>query len=91
MIYGRHNKKVYETIKILTKTPARSTSIIEDKNGQPLAEEHSFLKLWTEYCQELYNYPIKPDHSVIISQNTDNVDEQPILKSEVEDAIQKLK
>ena len=91
MKYGRHNKRAYETLKILTKTPARSTSIIEDKNGQPLAEEHSILKRWKEYCQELYNYPIKPDHSVIISQNTTNVDELPILKSEVEDAIQKLK
>ena len=59
--------------------PARSTSIIENKNGQPLAEEHPILKRWTEYCQELYNYPFKPDHSVIISQNTDNVDEIPIL------------
>ena len=39
----------------------------------------------------LYNYPIKHDHSVIVSQNTDNVDELPILKSEVEDALLKLK
>ena len=60
MKYGRHNKRAYETLKSLTKTPSRSTSIIEDKNGQPIAEEHSILKRWTEYCQELYNYPIKP-------------------------------
>ena len=56
MTYGRYNKRAYETLKSLTKTPARSTSIIssiEDKNGQPLAEEHSILKRWTEYCQEL--------------------------------------
>ena len=89
--YGRHNKRAYETLKSFTKTQARCTSIIEDKNGQLLANEHSILKRWTEYCQELYNYPIKPDHSVIISQNTDNVDELPILKSDVEYAIQKLK
>ena len=91
MKYGRHNKRAYETLKSLTRTPSRSTSIIEDKNGQPLAEENSILKRWTEYCQELYNYPIKSDHSIIISQNTDNVDELPILKSKVEDSIQKLK
>ena len=90
MTYGRHNKRAYDTLKSLTKTPARSTSIIEDKNGQPLADEHSILKRWTEYYQELYNFPIKPDHSVIISQNTDNVDELLMLKLEVEDAIQKL-
>ena len=78
-------------IQILTKTPAKSTSIIEDKNGQPLAEEHSILKRWTEYYQELYNYPIKPYHIFIISQITEKVDELPILKSEVEDSIQNLK
>ena len=91
MKYDRHNKRAYETLKSFTKTQARSTSIIEDKNGQLLANELSILKRWTEYCQELYNYPIKPDHSIIISQNTDNVDELPILKSDVEYAIQKLK
>ena len=91
MKYGRHKKRAYEILKSLTKTPARSTSIIEDKNGQTLTEEHYILKRWTEYCHELYNYPIKPDHSVITSQNTDNVDELSIFKSEVEDAIQKLK
>ena len=91
MKYGRHNKRSYATLKSLIKTPARITSIIEDKNGHPLAEEHSILKRRTEYCQELYNYPIKPDNSVIISQNTDSVDELPILKSVVEESIQKLK
>ena len=53
MKYGRHNKRAYETLKSLIKTPARSSSIIEDKNGQPVAEEHSILKRWTEYCQDL--------------------------------------
>ena len=87
MKYGRHNKRAYETLKSLTKMPARSNSIIEDKNRQLLAEEYSILKRWTKYCQELYNYPIKPGHSVIISLITEKVDELPILKSEVEDAI----
>ena len=47
MKYGRHNKRAYQTLKSLTKTSARSTSIIEDKNGQPLAEEHYMLKRCT--------------------------------------------
>ena len=47
MKYGQHNKRAYETLKSLTKTPARSTSKIEFKNGHPLAEEHSILKRWT--------------------------------------------
>ena len=51
--YGRHNKRAYETLKIHTKMPARSTSIIEDKNGQPLAEEHSILNRCTYFFKEL--------------------------------------
>ena len=70
--------------------PARSTSIIEDNNGQPLAEEHSILKQWKEYCQELHNYPIRPDHkSVIKTKIIEKLDELSILKSEVQDAIPK--
>ena len=57
----------------LSKTPARSTSIIEDNNGKSLVEEHFILKLWTVYCQELYNYPIKPNHIVIHSQIIEKV------------------
>ena len=33
MKYGRHNKRAYETLKSLTKTPSRITPIIEDNNG----------------------------------------------------------
>ena len=55
MKYGRHAKKAHETLKSLIKTQERSTSIIEDKNGQSVDEEHYVLWRWTEYCQERYN------------------------------------
>ena len=90
--YGRYKIRAYEILKNLTKMSARSTSIIEDKNRQSLVEECSILNRWTEYCQELYNYPIKTDHSIIISQPRIvkivikflavlSIDELPILKS----------
>ena len=79
---------------MLTKTTPRSTSIIEDSNGVPLAEDTLQLNRWTEYCKELYNYPINPDPSVLAhngNHNTDTDDELPILESEVVNAIKTLK
>ena len=46
--YERHNKIASKNLKNLNYTVVRSTSIIEDKNGQPLAEEYSILMRWTE-------------------------------------------
>ena len=94
MKHGRHNKRAYETLKMLTKTISRSTFIIEDSNGVPLAEDTLKLNRWTEYCKELYNYLINPDPSVLahnVNHNTDTDDELPILESEVVNAIKTLK
>ena len=44
MIYGRHNKRAYETLRSITKSTPRSTSIIEDSNGTLLAEDSMILK-----------------------------------------------
>ena len=50
-----------------------------------LSEGSSILNRWTEYCRNLYNYPIKPDvnilnHTEILSKDSDlNL---TILKSE---------
>ena len=42
----RHNTRTYETLSTLTKTTPRSTSIIVDSNGTPLAEDSMILKRW---------------------------------------------
>ena len=92
--HSRHNKRAYETLKMLTKTTPRSTSIIEDRNGVPLAKDTLKLNRWTEYCKELYNYPINPDPSVLAHNENHNTyidDELPILESEVVNAIKTLK
>ena len=82
MRHGRHNKRAYEILRTLTKTTPRSTSIIEDNNGTPLAEDSMILKRWTEYCNDLYNHQINPDISVLNSNANFNIDmeeELPIL------------
>ena len=94
MIYGRYNKRAYNTLTILTKSSRRTTYIIEDSNGKALSENSSILNRWTEYCHKLYNYPIQPDDNIL--NNTDILSkvsdpDLTILKSAVSDAIQTLK
>ena len=69
MRYGIYNKRYYNTLKILTKSSRRITSIIEDSNGKPPSVDSSILNRWTEYCHNLYNYPIKPDVNILNNMN----------------------
>ena len=86
MRYGRYNKRAYNTLKILTKSSRITTFIIEDSNRKPISEESSILNRWTEYCHNLYNYPIQPDVNIL--NNTESLSKESypdltILKSEV--------
>ena len=53
MSKGRANKKAYKTLKILTKSTKKKTMIILD------------FDTWTEYCEDLYNYKIRPDNKLL--------------------------
>ena len=96
MARGRSNKRAYQILKTLTNPIKRKTMIIEDENqnNKRIADNESLLKTWTEYCNNLYNYPIKPNINKLTNrnQNNTNIEETlPILKSEVENAINMLK
>ena len=70
--------------------------IIEDENqnNKRIADNESLFKTWTEYCNNLYNYPIKPNIHKLTNRNQNNTDIEEtlqILKSEVENAINMLK
>ena len=49
------------------------------------------LNRWTEYCSELYSYKASGDPSVLNCPQTDTEDDHPILRIEVEAAVQPLK
>ena len=96
MARGRSNKRAYKILKTLTNPIKRKTMIIEDENqnNKRIADNESLLKTWTEYCNNLYNYPIKPNINKLTNRNQNNTDIEetlPILKSEVENAIYMLK
>ena len=52
------NKRAYKTLIMLTKPNHKKMMIIFDKNDKPLADNNGLMQMWTEYCNELYNYPI---------------------------------
>ena len=90
---GVHSKIAYNTIKYISHTKSKTTLIIEDKDGEPIADELSRLRRWTDYCKDLYNYPIEPDfgiHNDSLKVNN-NYEGLPILNSEVELTIQNPK
>ena len=70
--------------------PALKATAIQDHSGQCLTELQEILNQWTDYCSELYNHKVSGDPSVLDCPQTDTEDDHPILRKEVEAAIQSL-
>ena len=49
------------------------------------------LNRWTEYCSELYNHKANREPSELNCTQTDTEDDHPILRRDVEAAVQSLK
>ena len=64
---------------------------VQDRSGKCLTEERQILNRWTEHCSELYNYKASGDPSVLNCTQTDTEVDHPILRREVETAVQSLK
>ena len=64
---------------------------VQDRSGKCLTQEREILNRWTEYCTELYNHKANGEPSVLDCPQTDTEDDHPILRKEVEDAVQSLK
>jgi len=43
----------------------QKATIIDDKGVSLLTKEGAILERWTEYCQELYNYQLQLDTSIL--------------------------
>ena len=100
MSKGKANKKAHQTLKIRTKSTRRKTMIILGKNNKPVAENAALLKTCTEYCNNVYNYKIRPDNNLLkpnkinklyIAMKISNEDSLSILESEVRNEILTLK
>ena len=78
-------------MKGLTTVKQGKANTIQDRAGKCLTEEQEILNRWTEYCSERYNHKANEDPSVLNCPQTDTVDDHPILRTEVETAVQSLK
>ena len=85
-----NSKRTYQMVKNLT-TVKRKATTVQDRSGKCLKEERQILNRWTEYCSELYNYKADGDPLVQNCPQTDTQDDHPILRKEVEAAVQSLK
>ena len=64
---------------------------VQDRSGKCFTEEQDILNRWTEYCAELFNYKVNGDPSVLDCTQTDTEDDHPILRKEVQAAVQPLR
>ena len=78
-------------IKDLTTVKQGKVTTVQDHSGKCLTEEWQILNRWTEYCSELYNHTANGDPSVLNCTQTDTEDDHPILRREVEAAVQSVK
>ena len=78
-------------MKDLTTVKQGKTTAVQDRSGKCLTVELQILNLWTEYCSELYNYKASGDPSVLNCTQADTEDDHPIVRREVEAAVQLLK
>ena len=81
----------YQTVKELTNTKQRRVTVIQDKAGKCLTEEHEVLTRFTEYCSDLYNHESNGDTTILNGPYDTNDDKYPILREEVEAAVKCLK
>ena len=78
-------------MKDLTTVKQRKATTVQDRSGKCLTQEREILNRWTEYCTELYNHKANGEPSVLDCPQTDTEDDHPILRKEVEAAVQSLK
>ena len=86
-----NSKRANQPMKDLTTVKQRKATTVQDRSGKWLTEERQILNRRTEYCSEMYNHKATEDPSVLNCSQTDTGDDHPILRKEVEFAVQSLK
>ena len=87
----KNSKRAYQLMKDLTTVTQRKATTVQECSGKCLTEEQETLNQWTEYCTELYSDKANGDPSILDSPQIDTEDDHPILRKEVEAAVQSLK
>ena len=75
----------------MTNVKQGKATTVQVRSGKCLTEERQILNWWTEYCSELYNHKANGEPLVLDCTQTNTEDHQPILRKEMEAAVQSLK
>ena len=86
-----NSKRAYQLVKDLTTVKQGKVTAVQDRSEKCLTEEREILNRLTEYCSELYNYKANGDIGVLNCPQTDTDDDHPILREDMEAAVQSLK
>jgi len=94
--YNHNNTKAaFAIVKELTTEWKPKCFVVEDKDGNLLTQAEDVTERWRQYCDELYNHKANTsDNSLKDIQQTissEEEDEPPILRQEIEEAVRKLK
>ena len=86
-----NSKRAHQLVKDLTTVKQGKATTVQHCPGKCLAEEREILNRWTKYRTELYNHKANRDPSILGCPQTDTEDDHPILRKEVEAAVQTVK
>ena len=79
--------KTYQLVKDLTTETQGKSTTIQDKSGKCLTEENIIINRWTEYCSYLYNYETDGDPIVLGCTQIPDEEHHPIVREELEAAV----
>ena len=87
----KNSKRSYQLVNDLTTVKQGKATTIKDLSGKCRTEEQETLNRWTGYCYELYNHKANGNKSVRNCPQKDTEDDHPIIRKEVEAAVQSRK
>ena len=93
--YQNKSRLVYQGVRRITGHDVPRVRAVKDKNGVMLTESKLVKERWKEHLEQLYNPPSTVDRTILdeldASDQTHIDDAAPLLKSEVELAIKRMK
>ena len=86
-----NSERAYQLVKDQTTVKQGKNTTNQDRSGKCLKDERQILNRCTNYCSERYSHKANGDPPVLNCPQTDTEDDHPILRKEVETAVQLLK
>ena len=88
----KNSREVFKIVKEITGKWVSRTDVINDERGKTLTESKDIKNRWVEYCSKLYECKEENQQDInALTENRQEILEPPIMRSEVEWALTKIK